>query len=245
MTAQETAQLELPVKTVSAGRITSTRSAAKAYDRRVRRQEQVRGSRLTRTGSPVTAALTRVPFVALVLLLLAGGVVGVLYLNTVSDAAGLRASQSRLAQMDLNTRIEAANMTIAAMKDPARLAAEAKALGLVLPADAAMIQIGPDGKVTVIGKPTVVPSPTPAPAPTAPPVTAVATVVVVAPTAPTPPKVAAPKVVAPTATAATVVAPKVIAPKATAPKTTAPKVVPPKAPAARTTPATTTTGAHR
>lgn len=249
MTAQETERVDAPGNGVVDARIASSKSADKAYGRRLRRQELARGSRLTRTGSPITAALTRVPFVALVLLLLSGGVVGVLYLNTISDAAGLRASQSRLAQIDLDTRIEAANKTISAMKDPAHLAAEAKALGLVPPVDAARMQIGADGAVTVIGTPTAVPSPAPAAGPTAAPA-AQATVVVTAPAVP-PAKVPAAKVTPAKVPAAKVTAPSTTPPNLAAPKTAVQKpakTVARQAPVVKVTApktATTTTGARR
>ena len=241
MTAQETERIDPPLRGPGAARTASTKSSGKAYDRRIRRQQQVRGSRLTRTGSPIAAALTRVPFVALVLLLLAGGVVGVLYLNTVSDAAGLRASQSRLAQMDVEARIEADSKEIAAMKDPAHLADEARALGLVPPGDTAIIRIDADGKLTVIGNPTPVPAPTSAAvattSPPAPPTTpqAVARTSVTAAVVPVPTKATAPKAIAPDATTPKATAPKAAAPKATAPKATAPKTTAPKTTALKTT----------
>lgn len=138
----------------------STKSSGKADDRRMRRLELLAGRRLTATGSPIAATLSRVPFVALIILLLAGGIVGVLWLNTMSDATGLRASKSRLAQMDLDTDIEAVRKDIAALKDPARLDAQARALGLVPPpGDAAMIVIDNAGNGTVIGTPTPVAGP--------------------------------------------------------------------------------------
>jgi hypothetical protein len=155
MTAQETEQI-----TVQPSRSPTTRSSVKAYDRRTRRQQALAGRRLTATGSPVAATLSRLPFVAVIILLLAGGIVGVLWLNTMSDAAGLRGSQSKLAQMDLDTQIEAAQKDIAGLKNPALLDSKARALGLVPPGDAAIIVIGPDRKATVLGTPTPVGEPT-------------------------------------------------------------------------------------
>ena len=159
MTAQPTERLDpQPQKNAT------TRSSGRAYDRRSRRQQAVTGRSLTRTGSPIAAALHRLPFVAMIILLLAGGIVGVLWLNTMTDAAGLRAGQSRVNQNEINTQIEARNKAIAALKNPSRLAAEASSLGLVPPGDAAMLQIGADGQATVIGSPTPVAAPTTAPA---------------------------------------------------------------------------------
>ena len=152
MTAQETQRVA--IQPAKERRPTApTRSAGKAYDRRIRREQLVSGRRLTATGSPLAATLSRVPYVAVIILLLAGGIVGVLWLNTMSDAAGLRAGQSRLAQMELDTKIEAAQKDIAALKNPALLDVQARSLGLVPPSDAAMLEIGTDGKVAVIGSP--------------------------------------------------------------------------------------------
>lgn len=157
MTAPEIERTEtVPV------RRTSTRSAGKAYERRTRREQAHSGRSLTRTGSPIAAALSRVPFVATVILLLAGGIVGVLWLNTMSDAAGLSASQSRIDQQDLKIRMESVGKDIAALKNPALLATEASSLGLVPPGEAAILLVGKDGSGTVIGTPTPVAAPAPA-----------------------------------------------------------------------------------
>jgi len=179
MTAQETEQI-----TVQPSRSPTTRSSMKAYDRRTRRQQALAGRRLTATGSPVAATLSRLPFVAVIILLLAGGIVGVLWLNTMSDAAGLRGSQSKLAQMDLDTQIEAAQKDIAGLKNPALLDSKARALGLVPPGDAAIIVIGPDRKATVLGTPTPVGEPTAPVQPAAAPPASAATTAPVVTTAP-------------------------------------------------------------
>jgi len=179
MTAQETEQI-----TVQPSRSPTTRSSVKAYDRRTRRQQALAGRRLTATGSPVAATLSRLPFVAVIILLLAGGIVGVLWLNTMSDAAGLRGSQSKLAQMDLDTQIEAAQKDIAGLKNPALLDSKARALGLVPPGDAAIIVIGPDRKATVLGTPTPVGEPTAPVQPAAAPPASAATTAPVVTTAP-------------------------------------------------------------
>ena len=230
MTAQETERIDAGSTAASPGSRT-TAAAGKAYERRMRRSQSVAERRLTTTGSPITSALTRVPFVGLIILLLAGGVVGVLYLNTLSDAAGLRASDSRRTQLDLNTQIEAANKNIADLKNPARLAAEAQALGLVPAGDAAIISVGADGKGSIIGTPTPVPTPAPA-APAALPNAAAAT---------TAPAAAASTAAASATSAAAKPAPAKTTPvKATPAKTTPAKATPAKAAAAKTTPAKTT-----
>ena len=157
MTAQETELVDRPV-----GRTATTVAAGKAYERRMRRQQALEGGRLTRTGSPIASALSRVPFVAMIIALLAGGIVAVLWLNTMSDAAGLRATASRLDQLALTAAIQSASREIAASQDPALLAAQAQSLGMVPPADAAILVVGKDGKGTVIGTPTPVRNAAPA-----------------------------------------------------------------------------------
>ena len=179
MTAQETELVDRPASR-------STVSAGKAYQRRTRRQQAVQGGRLTSTGSPIASALSRVPFVAMIIALLAGGIVGVLWLNTMSDAAGLQATESRLNQMALTAAIQSASRNIAANQDPALLAAQAQSLGMVPPADAAILVVGKDGKGTVIGTPTPVHNAAPAlavagPATTAAPATSPALATTAAP----------------------------------------------------------------
>ena len=139
-------------------------SAARTDQRRSRRERAAVSGRLTRTGSPVAAAMSRVPFVATIILLLAGGIVGVLWLNTMSDATGLQATASRIRQADIKTDIQALQKDVNTLQAPARLAAEARRLGLVPVGDSALLEVGADGKGTVIGTPTPVPGQAP-PAP--------------------------------------------------------------------------------
>ncbi len=246
MTTQESERVG-----VAPPRTASTAAASKAYQRRIRRQQSLDGARLTRTGSPIASALSRVPFVAMIILLLAGGIIGVLWLNTMSDAAGLRASQSRLDQMDLSTSIQAANREIATLNDPGVLASQARSRGLVPPGDAAMLEIGKDGKGTVVGTPTPVPAadapaaaaaamttvPTTAVPTTAVPTTKAATTKAPAPATKAPaPKAAA----ASTSAAARAAAAKTAAARAAAAKAIAAKAAPVKPTAAKSVAAKTT-----
>ncbi|GGM11532.1 hypothetical protein [Nakamurella endophytica] len=139
----------------------SSRSGSRAYDRRERRVGRISGDRLRSTGAPIRAALARAPFVLLVMALLAGGVVGVLWLNTMSDENGVRADRSRQHQAALQLEIEAAQRDVASLGSIPRIAAAAAALGLV-PAggDPAMIVPDPNGGAAkVYGTPTPVPEP--------------------------------------------------------------------------------------
>lgn len=170
MTADETE----PAEQRANGRLAD--SAARAYQRRSRREGAVAAGRLTRTGSPITAAMSRLPFVATIIGLLAIGIVGVLWLNTMSDATGLKATESRIRQAGLKTDIEALQKDVNTLNDPARIAAQAGRAGMVQPGDAAMLEVGADGTGTVLGTPT----------PVAAPATAVPTTPTTAPMATTP-----------------------------------------------------------
>ena len=225
MTADDTE----PVAQRATGR--GSTSAAKAYQRRSRRESAVASGRLTRTGSPIAAALSRVPFVATIIVLLAAGIVGVLWLNTMSDAAGLRATASRIRQADLETQIQALQANVNTMQDPARLAAEASRLGLVPVGDSAMLEVGTDGRGTVIGTPTQVPGPPPpAAAPAAAAVPVPATTAAAATTALT---------TAPQPTAATSPVVQTTAAPVKAPETTAAKAAAQNPPAGTTAAGTT------
>jgi hypothetical protein len=218
-------------------------SAAKAYERRSRRESAVASGRLTRTGSPIAAAMSRVPFVATIILFLAAGIVGVLWLNTMSDATGLRATASRVRQAQIKTDIEALQKDVNTLRDPARLAAEASRLGLVPVGDPALLVVGADGKGTVIGTPTPVPGPVPA----APAATTAPAASTTAPATPaTTPSTAAATTSTTTTTAtksSTTTTPVTTTPVTTTPVTTTPVTT---QPATRTTtktsPATTPAG---
>ena len=241
MTADETG----PAAQRAKGR--GTTSSAKAYERRSRREGAVAG-RLTRTGSPVAAAMSRVPFVATIILLLAGGIVGVLWLNTMSDATGLQATASRIRQADIETDIESLRKDVNTLKDPARLAAQAAQAGMVPAGDSALLQVGADGKGTVIGTPTPVAGP-PAQAAALPAATSAAATSAAATSAATTTALTTPAAT-PSATTpaaapvktAPATAPAKITPAATTPaKTTAAQSVPATATAPKTTPAARTT----
>lgn len=138
-------------------------AADRAYQRRARRQEQITGPRLTRSGRPIQAALTRVPFVLVVIAALAAGVIGVLWLQTLTDEAGLRASASRQSQAELNLQIESLKRDVAGLDAIPRIDQQARAMGMVPVGDPAILSVGADGQVTLLGTPTPVRAPAPAP----------------------------------------------------------------------------------
>ncbi len=238
----------VPGDGAGSARVGSTRSAGRAYERKRRREGRVPNRRVTATGSPIAAALTRVPFVMLIIFLLAGAIVGVLWLNTMTDEAGLRASQSRRAQIELKIKIEAGQRNAAALNATPRIAEAARGLGLVQAGDAAVLKVNPDGSATVIGTPA--PALTPgagAPAPTqqASNAPAASTPAASTPGSPPPSTASAKTASAKTASAQTVpaktvrantVPAKAVPAKAVPAKTVPAKPAPAKTPAVKTEP---------
>lgn len=95
----------------------------------------------------------RVPFVALVSLLLVGGVVGLLMFNTSMQQASFAATALQAEATALDNRQQTLEMELEQMRDPQRVAQAAQELGMVIPPDAGYVQ--PDG--TVVGKPSAAP----------------------------------------------------------------------------------------
>lgn len=92
----------------------------------------------------------RVPFVTLVSLLLVGGVVGLLLFNTHMQQASFVATslESRAAMLD--AREQSLRMELDRLRDPQRVAAQAKQLGMVPAASPAFLRLS-DG--AVLGSP--------------------------------------------------------------------------------------------
>jgi hypothetical protein len=88
----------------------------------------------------------RTPFVALVLAILAGGVVGLLMFNTSMQQSSFTATALQHEVTALTAEEQKLNMELDALRDPQRLASEAKALGMVPPSQPAFVRLG-DGKV--------------------------------------------------------------------------------------------------
>jgi hypothetical protein len=89
-----------------------------------------RGGRLTVV--PWTAGNTpRLPFVVLVLLVLGSGLVGLLVLNTSLQQGAFYEATLQDRQNALATKQEDLQLTVAALRDPQRLAREAQSLGMV------------------------------------------------------------------------------------------------------------------
>lgn len=94
----------------------------------------------------------RVPFVALVSLLLAGGVVGLLLFNTNMQQGSFVASAMEERAAVLAGKEESLRMQLDRLRDPQNIAARAKKLGMVPASNPAFIRLS-DGKV--LGTPSV------------------------------------------------------------------------------------------
>ncbi|HEY5116615.1 MAG TPA: hypothetical protein VIJ00_13920, partial [Nakamurella sp.] len=142
----------------------TTASSRRAYERRRRRTQKITASRLVGPGKPVSTALNRAPFVVVLIALLGAGIAGVLYLNTITDEAGMRTSTARSKATDLRLTIESLQRDVANLDATPKIAEGAGALGMVPAGDSAMLIVDGNGAGSLIGEPSVVPGPVP-PAP--------------------------------------------------------------------------------
>lgn len=144
---------------------TATESRPSAVDL-ARRRRSRRNARIATTlhgGAPVgerRVTARQVPFVAVLVALLGAGLAGVLWLNTLTDEAGIRTNQARTQSASLQLKIEALESDIALKSAPPALAEAARAIGLVPGGDAAILIVPADGSApTVVGEPKAVPDP--------------------------------------------------------------------------------------
>ena len=93
----------------------------------------------------------RVPFVFLVSLLLVGGVAGLLCFNTSMQQASFTATAMEDRAAALDAKHQSLTMELDALRDPQRVAASAKQMGMVPASAPAFIRLS-DGKV--LGSPT-------------------------------------------------------------------------------------------
>jgi hypothetical protein len=99
---------------------------------------------------PVPVAVPRAPFVVLILMVVVGGVLGVLLLNTEINENAFRLHDLRARQVVLDQRQQHLEQQIAEAESPGSLAAAARRLGLVPAGEPAFLRL-PDG--TVVGVP--------------------------------------------------------------------------------------------
>lgn len=88
----------------------------------------------------------RVPFVTLVSLLLVGGVAGLLAFNTSMQQASFTATALEERAEALDAREQSLQMSLERLRDPQRVAVEARRMGMVPPSSPAFLRLG-DGKV--------------------------------------------------------------------------------------------------
>ncbi len=93
----------------------------------------------------------RVPFVMLVSLLLVTGVAGLLMFNTSMQQASFAATALEKQAAALSAREQSLQMDLERLRDPQRVAVEARSMGMVPPANPAFLRLA-DGQV--LGNPT-------------------------------------------------------------------------------------------
>lgn len=93
----------------------------------------------------------RTPFAVLVIVMLAGGVVGLLMFNTNMQQRSFQATALEQRMNELTAKEQSLSMQLDGLRDPQHLAARAKRLGMVAPAQPAFVRLG-DGRV--LGTPT-------------------------------------------------------------------------------------------
>lgn len=97
---------------------------------------------------PPPVAVPRAPFIGLVLLMVAGGVFGVLLLNTKIDENAFRLDELRQEQAALDQRQQELDEQIAEASSTSQLAAKARQLGLVRVPTGEVGQLHmPDGEI--------------------------------------------------------------------------------------------------
>jgi cell division protein FtsL len=111
----------------------------------------VERARLTVVPRSTGRRAARVPFVTLVSVLLLGGVAGLLFLNTSMQQVSFTATAMEQRASELEAQRQSLQMELDSLRDPQRVALQAKQMGMVPPASPAFLRLS-DGKI--LGKPT-------------------------------------------------------------------------------------------
>jgi hypothetical protein len=111
----------------------------------------VERARLTVVPRSTGRRAARVPFVTLVSVLLVGGVAGLLFLNTSMQQVSFTATAMEQKASELEAQRQSLQMELDSLRDPQRVALQAKQMGMVPPASPAFIRLS-DGRI--LGKPT-------------------------------------------------------------------------------------------
>jgi cell division protein FtsB len=110
-----------------------------------------RGPRL-RVAPPLPVMVPRAPFIALILVLVVGGVLGILVLNTKINENAFRLHDLQQRQSTLDQRQQELEQQLANYESPNNLAAAACKLGMVQAGAPAFIRL-PDGRVIGVPQP--------------------------------------------------------------------------------------------
>lgn len=150
--AARTAVAERPSRAGATGATataTATVTATKPATKSARAAES-RGR--LRVAPPEPVAAPRTPFVLLVLTLVAGGIVGLLVLNTAINADAFKITALKDQQNQLDTQEQQLNQELAELQSPGNLQAAATRLGLVPAGTPAYIQL-PNGRILNVPQP--------------------------------------------------------------------------------------------
>ncbi|MET7834479.1 hypothetical protein ABZS44_16860 [Micromonospora sediminicola] len=105
-----------------------------------------------RVAPPPPIRVPRAPFVGLILVLVVGGVLGILAVNTKINENAFRLEKLQQQQAKLDVDEQELKKEIAKQKDPGNLTANARKLGLVESEDPAYIRL-PDGRTIGVPHP--------------------------------------------------------------------------------------------
>ena len=105
-----------------------------------------------RVAPPAPVSVPRAPFIAMMLVVVIAGVVGILVLNTKINENAFRLDALQRNQQTLDRTEDGYNRQLANFESPSNLAAAARRLGLV-PADSPAFIKLPDGKVLGVPRP--------------------------------------------------------------------------------------------
>lgn len=128
----------------------STAAAQRAYERKTERTERL--LHLVPSGEPAKAP-RREPFVALVIGLLAAGLVATLWLSTRSAESSYQIGAAQVHNQRLTEQAEALRRDVAIADSPSVLAQSAARLGMVLSGNVAHLVVAKDNSVSVVGTP--------------------------------------------------------------------------------------------
>src|SRR5262245_33472829 len=127
------------------------RAAQRAADRAAGRAVAESRRRL-RVAPPLPVTVARAPFVAMLLIIVVAGVVGILVLSTLINANQFQLNDLQNKQSGLNQQQQLLQQNLANLQAPGSLVAAAKKLGLVPAGTLAYIRM-PDGSVVGVPEP--------------------------------------------------------------------------------------------